>query len=171
MRIFLLFLTFSAIAFSDIKRQVNGPITEPKLLSAGAGIFNIVRNEKMLDLQLEYRSCYAFYKNKFLFFRPLFGVMATSKFSAYVYSGVAFDIFFAKSIVFTPSFAPGIYFRGKGMDLGFPLEFRSSVELAYRFNNKSRLGAMFYHLSNASLSSHNPGTECLVFFYAFPLNK
>ena len=68
-------------------------------------------------------------------------------------------------------FAPTIYYRGTGVDLGFPLEFRSSVELAYRFDDRSRLGAQIYHLSNASLGWQNPGTEVLMLSYSVPITR
>ncbi len=145
------------------------PIKDSKLLNVGIGVFNIVRNRKSMNFQVEYRSDYAFYRNSMLFFRPLVGVMATTRGSAYLYAGIAFDIFLFPQLVFTPSFAPGIYIKGWGMELGFPLEFRSSAELSYRFKNKSRFGVMFYHMSNASIGFKNPGTECLVFFYSIPL--
>ncbi|NGX51401.1 MAG: hypothetical protein K1060chlam2_01267 [Chlamydiae bacterium] len=145
------------------------PIEDPRLLSLGVGVFNIVRNKKAANFQIEYRSNTSLYKNSMTFIRPLVGVMATSNGSAYFYGGIAFDFFLAKQVVFTPSFAPGIYIKGGGMELGFPLEFRSSAELSYRFKNKARFGAMFYHISNASIGYKNPGTECLVFFYMIPL--
>ncbi len=159
----LLFLPLLLVA------QENPPIEEPKLLNIGVGVFNIVRNKKSVNFQIEYRSDYAFYRNSRVFFRPLVGVMATTTGSAYFYGGIAFDIFLFPQLVFTPSFAPGIYIKGGGMELGLPLEFRSSAELSYRFKNRSRFGAMFYHISNASLGFRNPGTECLVFFYSIPL--
>ena len=149
--------------------QKKESVNDPRLLSFGVGVFNIVRNTKAANFQFEYRSDFALYKNQMIFIRPLLGVMATSKGSGYFYGGLAFDFFFTKHIVFTPSFAPGIYIKGGGMELGFPLEYRSSAELAIRLNNQSRFGAMFYHISNASLGFRNPGTECLVFFYAIPL--
>ncbi|QVL56918.1 MAG: acyloxyacyl hydrolase [Simkaniaceae bacterium] len=165
MKKWLLFLLFPLILFAEEKP----PIEEGKLLNIGIGVFNIVRNKKALNFQIEYRSDFPFYRNSMLFFRPLIGVMGTDKGSGYIYTGIAFDIFFTERVVFTPSFAPGIYIKGGGMELGFPLEYRSSAELSYRFKNKSRLGGMFYHISNASLGFRNPGTECLVFFYSIPL--
>lgn len=165
-RFILIFLFAPLLIVAQEKAQ---PIEDPRLLSLGVGVFNIVRNQKAANFQLEYRSDYPLYRNQMIFIRPLLGVMATATGSGYFYGGLAFDFFFTKQIVFTPSFAPGIYIKGGGMELGFPLEYRSSVELAWRFRNKSRLGAMFYHISNASLGFRNPGTECLVFFYAFPL--
>lgn len=145
------------------------PIDDAKLLYVGAGVFNIVRNRKSMNYQIEYRSDYSFYRNSMLFFRPLVGAMATTRGSGYLYAGIAFDIFLFPELVFTPSFAPGLYIKGGGMELGFPVEFRSSAELSYRFKNKSRIGAMFYHMSNASIGFRNPGTECLVFFFGIPL--
>ena len=145
------------------------PIVDSKLLNVGVGVFNIVRNTKSMNFQVEYRSDLPLYRNQYIFIRPLVGVMANWEPSGYFYGGIAFDFFFGKHFVFTPSFAPGIYIKGGGMELGFPLEFRSSVEASYRFNNHARLGAMFYHISNASLGFRNPGTECLVFFYSIPI--
>ncbi|HID90986.1 TPA: hypothetical protein EYP44_03395, partial [Candidatus Bathyarchaeota archaeon] len=38
-----------------------------------------------------------------------------------------------------------------GKDLGGALEFRSGIEASYAFENDSRLGVAFNHISNASL--------------------
>ena len=162
MKKFLFLLLLPLVLVADDKPSIE----DSKLLSVGAGVFNIIRNRKSTNFQIEYRSDYAFYRNSMLFFRPLVGIMATTRGSVYLYAGIAFDIFLFPQLVFTPSFSPGIYMKGGGMELGFPLEFRSSVELSYRFKNKSRFGAMFYHMSNASIGFKNPGTECLVFFYS-----
>jgi hypothetical protein len=43
------------------------------------------------------------------------------------------------------------------------------MEIAYEFKWKSRVGAQFYHISNASLAHKNPGAESLIFYYAIPL--
>ena len=171
MKYFLIYLGFffylNAVLFSSpSSREIKN---EPSQFAIGIGVFNIVRNKKATQFQLEYRSNYPIYRIPRIFIRPLIGVMMTTKASFYLCGGVAFDLFFLPKCVLTPSFAPGFYLKGKGMDLGFPLEFRSSIELAYCFSNRSRFGAMFYHISNASLGTRNPGTECLVFFYSIPL--
>ena len=95
--------------------------------------------------------------------------MATSDGGAYGYGGISFDLFFGRRIVLTPSFAAGYYHEGNGRDLGHEVEFRSGVELAYRFDDRTRLGVLFYHLSNAGLGDHNPGTEVLSLSYSIPL--
>ena len=69
-----------------------------------------------------------------------------------------------------PSFAAGLYEDGDGKDLGHTVEFRSAIDLAYRFDNRSRLGLSFYHLSNAHLADSNQGTEVLSLIYSVPLD-
>lgn len=169
-KILIAFLLITTLIHAQQPKK-REPIKDPGLLYLGAGLFNIVRNTKSATFQLEYRPNLPIYRNHAIFIRPLIGAIATSQGSAYFYGGLAFDLFIAKEVVFTPSFAPGGYFKGGGLDLGFPLEFRTCLELSYRFKNKGRLGAMFYHISNASIGSRNPGAECLSLFYAIPLGS
>lgn len=137
----------------------------PSLVSVSAGIFDIVKNPTHPMIQLEYRSTLHNYKKA----RPLVGFFVTEQGACYFFGGIGYDIFLGKKIVFMPSFSPGFYYSGKGKKLHFPLEFRSSAELAYVFKNKSRIGAQFYHISNASLGSRNPGVEALLLTYSFAL--
>lgn len=141
----------------------------PPLVMVGGGIFNVLRGEKYGLAQIEYRSGLKIYQRNVVTIRPLIGEMVSFKASTYTYAGLAFDVELPFGFYFTPTFSPGIYTSGWGKDLGYPLEYRSSVELAYARASGSRLGAQFYHLSNGSFSSKNPGTECFVFFYAFSL--
>ncbi|MCH9613735.1 MAG: hypothetical protein SP1CHLAM54_07440 [Chlamydiia bacterium] len=135
----------------------------------GGGVFNIVRGEKWGLAQLEYRGALQIYQRSIVTIRPLIGEMVSFQGSTYTYAGIAFDCALPFNFYFTPTFSPGIYTKGQGKDLGYPLEYRSSVELSYAFWTGSRIGAQFYHLSNGSFSNKNPGTECLVLFYAFSL--
>jgi lipid A 3-O-deacylase len=138
----------------------------PDQLMVGAGVFNICKQRRNAQFQLEYR-----WDVDYHHVRPLLGFFATDKGGLYLCGGVAYDIYLGKRVVLTPSFAPGLYYKGKGKELGFPLEFRSSIELAYECKNKSRFGAQFYHISNASLGFKNPGSESLIFFWAFPIYR
>ena len=56
------------------------------------------------------------------------------------FAGLLIDLYLFGRVVITPSFAPGVYYAGRGKDLGFPLEFRSQVELSYRFLSGARIG-------------------------------
>ena len=74
-------------------------------------------------------------------------------------------MFLGRRIVLTPSFAPGYYHEGSGLDLGHALEFRSQIEFAYRFDDRSRIGVAVSHMSNASIADENPGTESAILYY------
>ena len=132
----------------------------------GAGGFNMLRDHRSWQFQWEYRWDVGICQ-----LRPLASLMGTERGTIYLCGGAGWDFFLGKHLVLTPSFAPGIYFRGSGKSLHFPLEFRSAIELAYVFGNHGRLGAQFYHISNASLGSKNPGAESLIFFYGVPIGK
>ena len=53
----------------------------------------------------------------------------------------------------------GIYSNGDGKDLGNALQFKSEVNLFYRLGKSSSIGLGSHHISNAGLSSVNPGTN------------
>ena len=101
---------------------------------------------------------------------PMVGLMVNSDGGVYGYGGLYFDIFLGRRLVITPNFAMGGYAEGASKDLGSILEFRSGVEIAYRFDNRARLGVAFQHISNASIDDTNPGAESLVLTYAIPLS-
>jgi len=152
---FLLLLLLPCLLRADCQR--------PALLSLGAGTFDTLRpGRRMVQFQAEYKWSASWYG-----IQPIACVMVTEKGSVYVCAGACYDIFLGRFFVLTPSFAPGIYFKNGGKDLGYPLEFRSSIALAGEFRNKNRLGLQFYHISNASLGYKNPGEESLVVFYSF----
>ena len=139
---------------------------DPDFLSLGVGAFDIDAKWTSAALQLEYAS-----KERFWIFHPIVGVMANSDMGGDAYAGVAVDLFFGNRWVATPSFAPSLYGRGSSKDLGQVLEFRSSLSVAYRFDDRSRLGLEFYHLSNAGMDKHNPGTEVLLAKYSVPFGQ
>lgn len=146
----------------------------PDYFSIFAGGFDFYRDKhRTFEFGLEYKFHLRCLKppNRFLQFRPLIGAMATARGSFYGYIGINFDLLFADHIHFSPGFAAGYYRQGKGKNLGYPIEFRSGVELAWQFSDWHRLGFHFYHLSNASIGNRNPGEESLVLFYDIPIIK
>ncbi len=143
----------------------------PRLVSIGTGFFNITRDNHQTGLvQLEYKG-QPFFGKRLFKVRGLLATLVTFNGSFWIGGGVNFDIWLGGPMVLTLGFAPGFYTQGNGKNLGYPLENRSSIELAYRFKNNGRLGAQFYHLSNASFSKRNPGAEVLTVFYAIPINS
>jgi lipid A 3-O-deacylase len=138
---------------------------DPSFLTFGAGAFDFMESEhRAAQFEAQYRSGL-----KLWIFQPMAGISATTDAAAYLYAGLSVDIFFGNRFVLRPSFAPGLFYEGNGKDLGSVIEFRSALELAYRFDDRSRLGLEISHRSNAGIDEHNPGEETLMLFYHLPL--
>ena len=62
----------------------------------------------------------------------------------------------------------GTYHEGNSeKDLGYDVEFYSRITLAYRLAKAGQIRAELGHLSNADLSSVNPGTELFSINWVF----
>lgn len=146
---------------------------EPDAIVFGAGYYDFIRGVKNKgDAQEAGLFNIEYHSNKKLWhFTPQMGIWGTNDGSAYIYAGVRLDVFIGNRVVFSPSFSPGLYHEGKGKDLGFIVEFRSSAEIAYRFDDYSRLSLGIAHLSNASIGDKNPGVETLTLTYSIPLTN
>ena len=94
---------------------------------------------------------------------PITGGFVTENSAAYVYSGIEWNVEMGKKILFTPSFAPGLYHEGDGKDLGHVLEFKSEVQFSYFASNNTSFGVSYNHVSNASLGDKNPGANSYMF--------
>lgn len=99
---------------------------------------------------------------------PVAGAMASSQGTLYAYGGFRFEHALGERWTLTPSWAAGLYYRGRngGKDLGGTVEFRSGIELAFQVTRRSRIGVCLYHLSNGGFYRFNPGTESLVLSYS-----
>ena len=95
-------------------------------------------------------------------FSPITGAFITSKNAFYIYTGVQAEYQFG-SLAITPSFAPGYYNAGSGKDLGYPLEFKTEIQMSYDLSNTTHLGVSYNHISNASLGTKNPGANSYMF--------
>ena len=138
-------------------------IPGPSHLMIGPGLFDVDRDHPKFMGQIEYRwevNCHHI--------RPLVAFFITTDTNFFACGGMGYDIFIGRRIVLTPSFAPGLYYHGHGKKLGFPINFRSAIELSYIFDNKGRFGAQFNHISNAHMFYKNPGANSLYIFYAIP---
>lgn len=165
---------FRKISFLILMTVAGRAACPPDFFSVATGAFDFLRSKhRTWEFEMEYKFHLKWLKspNRYLEFRPLVGAMATAKGSVYLYGGLNFDLLFCDHLLFAPGFAAGYYVHGKGKNLGFPLEFRSGVELGWQFADWHRIGVHFYHLSNASIGKRNPGEESLVFYYDIPLRK
>tara|TARA_B100001123_G_scaffold439710_1_gene577124 strand:+ start:688 stop:1215 length:528 start_codon:yes stop_codon:yes gene_type:complete len=74
----------------------------------------------------------------------------------------------SSNFLLTPSFGVGAYDDGDGKKLGNTIEFRTTLEVSYQFENKNRIGLSFGHISNANIGDKNPGVEILSLSYQIP---
>lgn len=100
---------------------------------------------------------------------PFIGGWFTTEGSAYGYAGFGIEWVIEDHFILMPFSGFGFYNQGDGKDLGSYFEFRSGVELGYRFDNDYQIGLSISHLSNAGISDTNPGTEVITLRFAAPL--
>jgi len=93
---------------------------------------------------------------------PITGGFITENNAAYLYTGVQAE-YELGLLTITPSFAPGYYNTGDGKDLGYPLEFKSEVQMSFNISESTQFGMSYNHISNASLGSKNPGANSYMF--------
>jgi lipid A 3-O-deacylase len=131
----------------------------------GVGGYNVQRtDQRSVEYRLEYSG-----RQQYKGFGTQFGINANGDNMLYFFGGINYEYIFSNGLYVSPNLSAGIYRRGDSKDLGGPIEFRSVLEVGYRFDNGMRLGAAVSHLSNASIYDQNPGSESVVGVFAFPL--
>jgi lipid A 3-O-deacylase len=138
---------------------------DPSFVSLGAGAFDVLHNFTAAELRGEYR-----FGQKLWIFKPFVGLMGTSDRAFYGYGGLLVDIYIGNRWVVMPNAAVGYFDKGAGKDLGAHTEFRTGAEFAYRFDDRSRLGFTFHHISNAGIGKKNPGEEEMALVFSLPFD-
>lgn len=140
---------------------------DPSYISVGAGWYDLLeQDDEAADLRLEYR-----HGRRFWLFKPWAGLELTSDGGLWLGGGPLIDLYLGRRLVLTASTGVGAYEDGSGKNLGGTVEFRSQAEIAWRFDDRSRLGLAFGHISNAGIGDDNPGTEILTLYYHVPIGS
>jgi lipid A 3-O-deacylase len=173
-------LAVTLFALSTSAHAASQPIlNEPATIGFGVGYFDALENSPRMeaaDFRLEYRSGYdmlglAQAHNSVVAIRPFGGVETTTDGALYGLGGFVFDFPIGKHFVFSPSIGAGLYYMGDGKRLGSFVEFRSTVELGYKFDDGTRLTGAFGHISNAGLTDINHGVEIATVYLHLPVSK
>ena len=138
---------------------------DPDLLAVMGGAYNVLRKDKEAEGRVEYRFSYRFLS----IIRPVLGILATNRGTVYGYGGFRLDAEIGKHFIIMPEAAFGGWSKGGGKDLGGTAEFKTGAEFAYRFDDYSRIGFLFDHISNAGIYKKNPGVESAMIVYSIPL--
>jgi lipid A 3-O-deacylase len=136
---------------------------DPSFVSFGAGVYDMLHNNTAGEFRGEFR-----FGQKLWIFKPFVGAMGTTDSAFYGYGGFLVDIYLGNRWVLMPNVAVGYYDNGNGKNLGSHTEFRSGAEFAYRFDDRSRLGLTFHHISNAGIGKVNPGEEEMAIVFSLP---
>ena len=153
----LISFSFFSFAYSEDKKLLN---TELNLFT---GMFDFSDNKQAAGvIGLQHQNDDLFRKSFLGKLSPITGGFMTENNAVYLYTGVQaeYELGF---LTINPSFAPGYYNAGSGKDLGFPLEFKSEVQVSFDLSDSAHLGMSYNHISNASFGSKNPGANSYMF--------
>tara|TARA_Y100000768_G_C23914877_1_gene651854 strand:+ start:659 stop:1189 length:531 start_codon:yes stop_codon:yes gene_type:complete len=150
----------------------------------GIGVYDVRfdggEDNQTIDLRYERRFDDSIFEigpeeDNFFFLKPFLGFEYTGDSAYYILSGLYFEDNIGEltntnnnNILFTPSIGVGFYENGSGRDLGNSIQFRTTLEFSYILKNKNRIGLSLGHISNANLSSKNPGVEIISLSYQVP---
>lgn len=152
----LCFVNFESIAEDSLNETVSSNETELNFFTGMFDFSDEKQSSGLLGLQHQNEDLF---RNSFLGkLSPITGGFFTEKSAFYLYSGVQteYELGF---LTITPSFAPGYYNYGSGKDLGYPLEFKSEIQMSFNLSDSSHLGMSYNHISNASFGTKNPGAN------------
>ena len=138
---------------------------DPAYVTFAAGAFDVEHSDNRdVEVALEYRSDLSWGP-----FKPFAHASYIGNDMTFVGGGVLADVQIGDNWIVQPSVA-ATWWRGEleHLDLGYPLQFRTRLEVAYRFPDKSRLGLAVTHSSNANLGDPNPGIESVMLNVSVP---
>ena len=175
MRSLFIALTLLLISFSAFSKGVN---------VYGLGIYDVKfdgsEDNQTSDFRYERRFDKSIFEigpseDNFFFLKPFLGFEYTGDSASYFLAGIFIEdnlgqLFQGETsgLSFIPSFGLGFYDDGDGKNLGNDLQFRTTLELNYKFENNNRIGLSFGHISNANLGDKNPGVEIISLSYQIP---
>jgi hypothetical protein len=154
-----------AMCFAVVGLADTALAEDPSYITLGVGAWELTRSTAhAAEFNLGFRP-----DIEWLIFKPQAGVVAATDGDYFGYVGFLTDISLGEHLVLTPNVAAGGY-GGHGYRLGSHVEFRSGADLGWRFEDASRFGIGFYHMSNAGLTNRNPGSESLLLEYFYPID-
>lgn len=168
--------TFSAALLTAATADAG---STPDLLSFGVGAYDVDldggsddKQKQAADFRAEYRFGFSLLPltEPVATLHPWLGLEATSRGALFGGGGILLDIPLGPVVV-TPSFGVGAWGRGTGKELGSAIEFRSMIEIGYRFENEMRLTAYVSHTSNAGIDDDNPGLNAVGAYLHIPVTS
>ncbi|MFD1123007.1 acyloxyacyl hydrolase [Methylophilus flavus] len=134
-------------------------------LGFAVGQYDIDGSHSATDFRVDYEYDTSIWLNDL---KPWLGTQATTDGTIWLGGGLLYDWSFAETWHLKPGLGVGYYSRGSSdLDLGYPVEFRTQLEVAKDINPNNSLGLAASHLSNANLDSVNPGVEVVTLYWHY----
>jgi len=159
LRVLIIFSTWCFLIFTSVAEEILNESPADTEVNIFTGMFDFSDEKQRAGLfGLQHQNDELFRKSFFGKLSPISGGFLTENSAFYLYTGaqVEYDL---GLITITPSFAPGYYNYGSGKDLGYPLEFKTEVQMSLNLSDRTQLGMSYNHISNASLGTKNPGAN------------
>ncbi|MGH1377353.1 MAG: acyloxyacyl hydrolase [Alphaproteobacteria bacterium] len=140
-------------------------------LGLSVGYYNALdSNNNSATVAVEYRPSKSVVFKRI---KPWFGLQVNSRQSIWGGGGLLLELEPTKNTFLTTSFGVGLYSHGNNdIDLNHPIQFKSQIELGYKFKNKNRVSIALNHISHAGLGGNkNPGSESLLLYFHTPINS
>jgi lipid A 3-O-deacylase len=158
------------------------PNATPDYIAASFGDYDFDKggNRNAIDYRLEYQwgaslipmmnHDWASSEN-WVLLHPVVGFEGDDSGMTYFNGGLNLDVPLGSKVVLTWGEVLGWYGHGNEKQaLGSPLEFRSQLELGWKFDNNMRLSGYISHMSNAGIGDHDPGGETLGAYLRVPVS-
>ena len=160
----IILIVFTSVTFLSFACKANDDMNPLNTeINFFTGVFDFSDDKQSAGLfGIQHQNEDLFNKTKYATVSPITGGFITANSAIYLYTGLEAEYKLGPLII-TPSFAPGYYHYGDGKDLGFPLEFKTEVQLSFDLGETTNLGMSYNHISNASLGSKNPGANSYMF--------
>jgi hypothetical protein len=152
-------VTFLQVGAAAAAAQEHG------MLLFGAGQFNVGGARDPVQVDFEWRSR----PKKTYKLQINAGAMVNGDGGAYAFAGLKRDYRIGRNWGVAIGLGAGLWHQGDGLDLGGPLEFRTSFEIFADLSSRSRLALHFYHLSNGNIYAENEGANSIVLLYGLRL--
>lgn len=163
--IFFYLLFFFLYCFPPVATASSESPTHEGLLGLSVGAAGIRDSLHLSFFGLDYT-----FPTRWWVLSPHAGLIITTQTAFYAYTGLGVEFCPAPRWMIIPRLSVGYYQNFCDQGLGNNIEFFSTLEVAYRFKDQSRLGLVLGHMSNARLGAENPGTEFLFLTYTIPLD-
>ncbi|MDT8440841.1 MAG: acyloxyacyl hydrolase [Desulfuromonadales bacterium] len=161
----LLFSLFVGLPVQGQAADVNTARDDSPSVNVALGTVNLLDAHKKGYLGLEYRvQPLGDWQ-----LRPVLATGWITDAAWHIAAGLKRDFRIDKGWTLTPGFSVLFFEDGDIVTLGSSIQFKSELEISYRFPGQNRLGLAFFHVSNGGLGDKNPGTEALVLSFGVPL--